>query len=108
MIRQSMAKGARISALVLDGPKAKSRPAARNLGAAQVSSKAWASTPGERVADVASCVRRIGQGNEDAARELMDRLYPLVLKLVRAYLPRRASEEDLVQTVFMKVFANLN
>jgi RNA polymerase sigma-70 factor (ECF subfamily) len=38
----------------------------------------------------------------------MERLYPLVLKLVRAYLPRRASEEDLVQTVFMKVFANLN
>jgi RNA polymerase sigma-70 factor (ECF subfamily) len=63
---------------------------------------------GERVADIASCLRRISQGNEDAARELMERLYPLVLKLVRAYLPRRASEEDLVQTVFMKVFANLN
>lgn len=61
----------------------------------------------ERPADIASCLRQIGQGNEDAARELMERLYPLVLKLVRAYLPRRASEEDLVQTVFMKVFANL-
>jgi len=35
-------------------------------------------------------------------------LYPLVLKLVRAHLPRRAAEEDLVQTVFMKVFAKLD
>lgn len=62
---------------------------------------------GERPAEIATCLQQIGQGNEDAARELMERLYPLVLKLVRAYLPRRASEEDLVQTVFMKVFANL-
>jgi len=72
-----------------------------------VSTKTWAATVGEGPADIASCLRQIGQGNEDAGRELMERLYPLVLKLVRAYLPRRASEEDLVQTVFMKVFANL-
>jgi RNA polymerase sigma-70 factor, ECF subfamily len=38
----------------------------------------------------------------------MEHLYPLVLKLVRAHLPRRSSEEDLVQTVFMKVFAKLD
>ena len=38
----------------------------------------------------------------------MERLYPLVLKLVRAYLPRRTAEEDLVQTVFMKIFTNLD
>src|SRR5688572_5141841 len=96
---QSMAKVARIPALVLAGAKPKSRPASRNPPPAPLSSRVWAST---------SCLREIAQGNQDAARELMDRLYPLVLKLVRAYLPRRASEEDLVQTVFMKVFANLN
>jgi RNA polymerase sigma-70 factor, ECF subfamily len=62
---------------------------------------------GERPFDMAACLRGVRQGDEDAARTLMDRLYPLVLKLVRAYLPRRTSEEDLVQTVFMKVFANL-
>ena len=62
---------------------------------------------GERPFDMAACLREVRQGDEDAARSLMDRLYPLVLKLVRAYLPRRTSEEDLVQTVFMKVFANL-
>ena len=57
--------------------------------------------------DMASCVRRVRQRDEDAAREFMDQLYPLVLKVVRAHLPRRTSEEDLVQTVFMKVFAHI-
>ena len=58
--------------------------------------------------DVAACVERVRQRDEDAARLLLNHLYPLVLKLVRAHLPRRTSEEDLVQTVFMKVFASLN
>ena len=102
-----MAKDARNSAVVLERPALKVQRASRNQSPPQVSSKTWAGTIGERGADIASCLRKIGQGNEDAARELMERLYPLVLKLVRAYLPRRASEEDLVQTVFMKVFANL-
>jgi RNA polymerase sigma-70 factor (ECF subfamily) len=39
---------------------------------------------------------------------LLHHLYPLVIKLVRAHLPRRTSEEDLAQTVFMKIFTNLN
>ena len=53
-------------------------------------------------------LERARRRDEHAARVLFDELYPLVLKLVRAYLPRRTSEEDLVQTVFMKVFANLS
>jgi RNA polymerase sigma-70 factor (ECF subfamily) len=57
--------------------------------------------------DMAACLRRLAQRDEDAARVFTERLYPLVLKLVRAHLPRRTSDEDLVQTVFMKVFANL-
>ncbi len=57
--------------------------------------------------DMAGCLDRIRQQDEGAAREFMERLYPLVLKIVRAHLPRRLSEEDLVQTIFMKVFANL-
>ena len=56
---------------------------------------------------MAGCVQRVRQRDEDAARLLMDRLYPVVLKVVRAHLPRRTSEEDLVQNVFLKVFANL-
>ena len=57
--------------------------------------------------DLVVLVARVRKRDEDAARELMDRLYPLVLKIVRGHLPWRTSEEDLVQTVFMKMFANL-
>jgi RNA polymerase sigma-70 factor (ECF subfamily) len=58
--------------------------------------------------DVPSCVRSVQQGDDTAARALLAHLHPLVMKLVRAHLPRRTSEEDLVQTVFMKVFAKLD
>ncbi len=57
--------------------------------------------------DLALLVARVRQRDEDAARALMDRLHPLVLKIVRGHLPWRTSEEDLVQTVFMKMFANI-
>ena len=57
--------------------------------------------------NVPECLDRIRDGDEDAARDLMQHLYPLVTKLVRAYLPRRTAEEDLIQTVFMKIFARL-
>ena len=63
---------------------------------------------GEGVSDRASCLERIRQHDQDAARTLFNELYPLVLKLVRSHLPRRTSEEDLVQTVFMKIFGNLD
>ena len=53
-------------------------------------------------------LEQVRQRDEDAARTLFVELHPLVLKLVRAYLPRRTSEEDLVQIVFMKVFACLD
>ena len=53
-------------------------------------------------------LEEVRAGDDDAARQLMDQLYPLVLKLVKKYLPRRTSEEDLVQTVFMKIFTHLH
>ncbi len=62
----------------------------------------------ESVFDMPACLERVRRRDEDAARLLFDHLYPLVIKVVRSHLPRRMSEEDLVQTVFMKVFANLN
>ena len=58
--------------------------------------------------DVTTCVERARRRDEDAARALFRHLYPLVARLVRSHLPRRTSAEDLVQTVFMKVFANLD
>src|SRR6185369_14152469 len=50
----------------------------------------------------------VREQDEDAARDLVNRLYPLVIKIVRAHLARRFSEEDLAQVVFMKIFANLD
>ncbi|MHB9008257.1 MAG: RNA polymerase sigma factor, partial [Limisphaerales bacterium] len=61
----------------------------------------------DEVWDAADCIARVRAGDEDAARTMLQRLYPLVLKLVRAHLPRRCSEEDLVQSVFLKVFSKL-
>ena len=58
--------------------------------------------------DLAACVERVRQRDEDAARRLLEHLYPLVLKLVRAHLPKRTAEEDLVQMVFAKVFAKID
>jgi RNA polymerase sigma-70 factor (ECF subfamily) len=45
--------------------------------------------------------------DDDAARELVRQLYPLVAKLVRAHRPRRTAEEDICQMIFIKLFQNL-
>src|ERR1051325_3234172 len=63
---------------------------------------------GEGVLDVPACIKRVRQHDEEAARLLLHHLHPFVIKLVRAHLPRRTSEEDLAQTIFMKIFANLD
>lgn len=65
-------------------------------------------TPSEDTAfDMADCLARVRRKDEAAARVLVERLYPLVIKVVRANLPRRASEEDLAQDIFLKMFAKL-
>jgi RNA polymerase sigma factor (sigma-70 family) len=46
--------------------------------------------------------------DDQAARELVRRLYPLVAKMVRSHRPRRTSEEDLCQMIFIKVFQKLS
>jgi RNA polymerase sigma-70 factor (ECF subfamily) len=53
------------------------------------------------------CLRQIATGDENAARHLLRHFHSFVLKLVRAHLPRRVSEEDLVQMIFIKIFQNL-
>ena len=61
----------------------------------------------DEVLDVPGCVVRVRRGDEDAARTLLNHLYPLVLSIVRGHLPRRTSEDDLSQTIFIKVFSKL-
>ena len=46
--------------------------------------------------------------DENAARELVRILYPLVAKLVRAHRPVRSAEEDLCQMIFIKILQNLS
>jgi len=51
---------------------------------------------------------RVADTPVERARALVEHLYPVVMKVVRANLPRRASEEDLAQEIFLKMFANLD
>lgn len=58
--------------------------------------------------DLVGCLERVRRNDQGAARELVDHLYPLVIRIVRAHLPRRVAEEDLCQEVFLKMFTRLS
>jgi len=58
--------------------------------------------------DARALVEAALRHDDDAARELVRRLYPLVAKMVRAHRPRRTSEEDLCQMIFIKLFQKLS
>lgn len=57
--------------------------------------------------NVAECLLQVKHGDEGAARSLVDHLYPTVIRIVRRNLPRKASDEELAQDIFLKMFANL-
>lgn len=54
------------------------------------------------------CLERVRAGDEPAARQLVEDLYPTVIKIVRSHLPRTEDEEDLAQDIFLKVFTRLH
>jgi len=58
--------------------------------------------------DSAELVQAALQHDDEAARELVRRLYPLIAKMVRSHRPRRTSEEDLCQMIFIKIFQKLS
>jgi RNA polymerase sigma factor (sigma-70 family) len=62
----------------------------------------------ESYRDEVCWLAHVRKGDEEAARALVQRLYPTVLKSVRCHRAQRTSEEDLVQAVFAKVFAKLH
>ncbi len=66
------------------------------------------STEWEACLDDAGWLARVRQGDEDAARALVERLYPTVVRSIRCHLPRRSSEEDLAQVIFARIFAKLH
>src|SRR3984957_16047116 len=53
-------------------------------------------------------IARTRNSDEAAAKELVERIYPAVIRIVRNHLPRRESEEDLTQEIFLKIFAKLH
>lgn len=57
--------------------------------------------------DLAGCLARVRQRDQRAARELVEELYPLVIRIVRSHLPRRVPEEDLAQEIFLKMFTRI-
>jgi len=57
--------------------------------------------------DMEACLEGLRSQDERAASDFIREIYPLVLKIVRSHLPRRASEEDLCQVVFIKVLSNI-
>lgn len=56
----------------------------------------------------ADCLAQVREGDEMAARRLVEHLYPFVIRIVRRHLPRRGSEEELMQDIFIKMFAKLD
>lgn len=57
--------------------------------------------------DLRALARAAQAHDENAARELVRQLYPLVAKVVRAHRPRRTAEEDLCQMIFIRMFQHL-
>ena len=57
--------------------------------------------------DLPGCLDRVRRRDQVAARELVEHLYPMVIRIVRSHLPRRVAEEDLAQDIFLKMFTRL-
>lgn len=58
--------------------------------------------------DVPACLKRVRANDQQAARELVEHLNPLVTKIVLSRKPWRMSAEDLIQEVFLKMFTRLD
>src|SRR5213080_417844 len=58
--------------------------------------------------DASALVHAALQHDDEAARALVQQLYPLVAKIIRAHRPPRTDEEDLCQMIFIKVFQKLS
>jgi len=58
--------------------------------------------------DLPGCLALVRAGDQAAARELVEYLYPQVIRIIRRHLPRRVLEEDLAQEIFMKMFSRMD
>jgi RNA polymerase sigma-70 factor (ECF subfamily) len=58
--------------------------------------------------DFPELIARTRRSDQAAAKELVERLYPAVIRIVRNHLPRRELEEDLSQEIFLKIFSKIH
>ena len=58
--------------------------------------------------DLAGCLQGVRTRDQIAARELVEHLYPLVIRIIRGHLPRRVLEQDIAQEVFLKMFTRMD
>src|ERR1700732_3734884 len=58
--------------------------------------------------ELSQLIARTQKSDETAAKELVERLYPTVIRIVRNHLPRRELEEDLSQDIFLKIFSKIH
>lgn len=58
--------------------------------------------------DLTRLLERVAGRDPAAARLLVARCHPLVLKIVRSHLPRGLTEDDLAQEVYLKMFTRLD
>jgi RNA polymerase sigma-70 factor (ECF subfamily) len=58
--------------------------------------------------DQDDCLLQAMAGDLQASRRLVERLYSLVSKIVRAYVPPESCQEDWEQEVFLRVFARIS
>lgn len=66
-----------------------------------------ASSMDDLASDLVELLPRVLDGDQAAARQLVEALHPQVIRIIRAHLPRRSSEEDLAQEVFLKLFTRI-
>jgi RNA polymerase sigma factor (sigma-70 family) len=64
--------------------------------------------PDDQSFDLAGCLDRVRKRDQIAARELVEHLHPMVVRIVRSHLPRRVAEEDLTQEIFLKMFSRID
>jgi len=57
--------------------------------------------------DLGDCLEALRRKDPAAAHALVDHLYPLVIRIARSHLPRRCTDEDLAQEIFLKLFSRL-
>ena len=58
--------------------------------------------------ELSHLIARSRNSDEAAAKHLVEHLYPVVIRIVRNHLPRRETEEDMSQEIFLKIFAKLH